>query len=344
MGTIQKDFIDVVENKKSGIGARLVQTALLTGTCMYGPLSSLIRMIELKRKKKLPCVVISVGNITWGGTGKTSLIELLVREIIKKEKKVSILMRGYGNDENILLQTQFPTVDVICGKNRYKNGMRYLTYNQTDVFLLDDGFQQWGLYRDLDIITINCLNPWGNGYLIPRGNLREPIQSLQRADIVILTNTNCVSGEKKDSIKQDITHFISIENIFESIHQPQYFYRAGTPHEALSLDTLKGRKALIFSGIGSPDSFKKTLEDLHIVIAENVIFEDHHSYTVDDCATIKKMRDADASLSVITTEKDLMRNHSLITEEINPYILKVHMEIQDNYDGFIHRLDRILGS
>ena len=343
MSTIQKNIIDIVEDKKTGVSACLLKAVLRGASFLYRPTSSLMRVSELRRKKKLPCVVISVGNITWGGTGKTPLIALLIKEILKKGKKVAVLMRGYGRDEHLLLQTKFPMVDVVCGKNRYKNGLTYLADKHADVFLLDDGFQQWGLHRDLDIITINCLNPWGNGFLLPRGSLREPLASLKRAGIVVLTNAHFVSDEHKKSIKQKIAPYVPVENIVESIHQPYCFFRADTPREHVALETLRGEKVLIFSGIGSSASFKKTVEKIGMSIVEHIVFEDHHQYTYNDCEHIKKKCALDPSVSIITTEKDLMRNHVLLTKEINPYILKVHMELQDNYDTFIHRLDRILG-
>ncbi len=341
MVKLKKVFINIIENKKAGIGTQIIKTGLLAGSYLYYPLSFLAKTIAFGLRKKLPCAVISVGNITWGGTGKTPLIILLIREVLKRKKKIAVLMRGYGKDEDIFLRSLFPSINVISGKNRYKNGMKHLEKNKVDLFLLDDGFQQWGLQRDIDIVTVNCLNPWGNGFLIPRGSLREPPESLRRADFIILTNTNFISAGNKELIKQRISQYVPRENIIESIHQGKYFFRASNPHEHIALDNFKGRRALVFSGIASPESFKKTLEKIGVVIVEDIAYEDHHQFTNYDCEHIKKRCGSD--INIITTEKDLMRNYSLLSKEINPFILRIELELEANNNAFINRLDGILG-
>ncbi|MBU1862138.1 MAG: tetraacyldisaccharide 4'-kinase [Candidatus Omnitrophica bacterium] len=337
-------FLNVVTHKRNGIDAKVLRMLLLVGSYCYRVLLYIVREVSTGNKKKLPHPVISVGNITWGGTGKTPLIGLLIEQLNKQGKKIAVLMRGYGNDEDVLLRTQYPHVAVICGKKRYKNAMAHLAVNKTDIFLLDDGFQQWELCRDFDIVTVNCLDPWGNGHLIPRGSLREPISTLQRAHCVILTNASLVSEEMRTKIKNCLKDFIAEENILEGVHKPLYFYKASTPQETIPLETFQGKKALVFSGIGSPTSLKLSLEKLGVTIVQYFTFDDHHVYSSDDFLAIQDEKKTDSSLAIITTEKDFMRDQLRMKKELNPYILKITFELQDMYGTFSRRLDRILGS
>ena len=344
MQRAKRYFLEIVNDERKGFFSECLKCVLFGMSYIYSLGSQVAKMSCILKKRKLPCAVISVGNITWGGTGKTSLVDLLLQLIIERNKTVAVLMRGYGSDEDVLLSKEYPMVKVLCGKDRYSTGISFLKNNHVDVFLLDDGFQQWGIERDLDIITINCLNPWGNEELIPRGILREPLISLKRADFVILTNTNLISEKDKVNIKERVASIVSRKQIIEAVHKPIYLYKADRPSEELPVDSFRGKRVIVFSGIGSPESFKMTLDRLGINIVKNFVFDDHYQYKNKDFLEIKNMLVRDSSLKVITTEKDLMRNYSLIIEDVNPYVLKIKMELQKNRDSFITRLDRVLGS
>src|SRR3989338_3609287 len=166
---------------------------------------------SMTRVTHLPKPVISVGNLTMGGVGKTPLVEFIAEYILLnpnfanaksglKQLKPAILTRGYipsalqskmsESDEVAMLKKKFPQVPIVAGPNRAQRAQDFLKENAADIFILDDGFQQWGLFRNLNILTVDATNPWGNGHLIPRGILREPLSSIKQADIVVLTKTD----------------------------------------------------------------------------------------------------------------------------------------------------------
>ena len=180
----------------------------------------LIYRLKLVPQTRMACTVISVGNITWGGTGKTPAVTMIANRLREVGKRVTVLSRGYrkkkdrksdilvvsdgkkllssyveAGDEPYLLSKTLAGIPIIVGKNRIKSGKYAIDRFGTEVLVLDDGFQYWPLKKDLDIVTVDCLNPYGNGYLIPRGSLREPISHLSRADMFLLTRTDLVSRD-----------------------------------------------------------------------------------------------------------------------------------------------------
>jgi tetraacyldisaccharide 4'-kinase len=347
MSTLKKVFITIVEDKEHNSFLALARFFLFVMSFLYRFLVKTVRVLYntfFFKECVLPCPVISIGNITWGGTGKTTLVDFLVKEVGRQGKKVAVLMRGYGSDEVMLLQKNNPSVDIIAGKNRYMTGMDYCKTHHPDVFILDDGFQHWKLQRSLDIVMINCLNPWGNGHLIPRGILREPISSLKRAHIVILNNVDGVSKETLLVIRKKISRFVSEDAIIEAICKPVYVYRAADPTTRIGFQILQGKRVVIFSGIGSPDSFKQCLERIKIPVVKNIVFADHHGYTQEELLELKNEYRQHPDVEIVSTEKDFMRNPDMITSIVNPLILKIELEIKQPYDALIRGLDRVLGT
>ena len=321
----------------------------------------LIYRFKLVPQTKMPCTVISVGNITWGGTGKTPAVIMISKLLREMGKRVAVLSRGYrrskkkdkknkisivsdgkklllssreAGDEPYLLARNLPDVPIIVGKNRINSGKYTIERFDTEVVVLDDGFQYWPLNRDIDIVTIDCLNPYGNGYLIPRGSLREPLSHLSRADIFLLTRVNFVSRDNLQRIIGDLGRVNPRSIILESVHRPNYLQ--GTfSGEKQSLDFIKGKRAVTFSSIGNPYSFEKTLEDLGAKIVKIFRFPDHHDYQGNDLGKIEATYRTDlekGEVIAVTTEKDGVRLERIISPETDRalweiWILKIELEI-----------------
>ena len=160
-------------------------------------LRNLLYSIGIFRGFRINAKVISVGNITWGGTGKTPVAAFIADLLARKGHNVSILIRGYGNDESELLPKLASDVPVLVGKDRVKKGLEAIEKNLSDTILLDDGFQHRRLKRDLDIVCIDSVRPFGNGWLIPAGSLREGIGGLKRADIFLIKKADLDAGKDK---------------------------------------------------------------------------------------------------------------------------------------------------
>lgn len=299
------------------------------------------------------CKVISVGNITLGGTGKTPLVVTLARNLNDSGKKVAVLSRGYGgdrvtSDEVELLKKRLPCVPVLVGRDRIKTAREADESLKADVILLDDGFQHWRLKRDLDIVTLDINDPFGNGRLIPRGTLREPLSSLKRADIFVLTKV----GFEGDSIAkaQGLKARLGVINadaaVFTSSYIPSRLFDVAGPEE-LKLSFIDNKKIALVCAIGEPESFEDTAKALGADIVLRSFFMDHHKYTENDIKKIIdecKVKEIDV---VLTTEKDTPRlTHlsSLVTHNsIRLLALGIEMKI-DNEEKFFGRLYSIFNS
>src|SRR3989344_3685960 len=192
---MRKYFYSLMTDRIHTPVAKAIQGVLWLFSILYGVVVRalvLIYKFRLAPSCRLGKPVISIGNITLGGVGKTPLVECVVRFLKDKGLEPVVLIRGYGADKQVgsdeakLLEESLPGIPVLVGANRVKNARDFLTRNAADVFVLDDGFQHWRLRRDLDIVAINATNPFGNRHLLPRGILREPLSALRRADIFVL--------------------------------------------------------------------------------------------------------------------------------------------------------------
>jgi len=249
---------------------------------------------RLIRPKKIPAFVISVGNITIGGTGKTQMA-LKIAHILK-DRRVCILSRGYKGkqeskglivkpdmkpedvgDEPLML-SKMTNIPILIGKNRVKQAGFAIKNLGVDTIILDDGFQYWRLFRNLDILLINGNNPFGNYHLLPYGILREPLSSLERPDIIVITK------RKNKGIEEIIRKFNKKAPIFEAIYKPESLLDDNGARYPLSY--LFGKRVLAVSGIGDPASFEKSLEDLGCKVLP-LRFPDHHPYSSLDIERIK---------------------------------------------------------
>jgi len=333
----------------------------------------LIYRLGIVHEIRIPCTVISVGNITWGGTGKTPAVIMIAKLLGEMGKRVAVLSRGYrrrkkkdkkskiaivsngervilssreAGDEPYLLSKNLPGVPIIVGKDRIESGKYAIERFASEIVVLDDGFQYWPLKKDLDIVTVDCSNPYGNGYLIPRGQLREPISHLSRADIFLLTRANLVSKEDLDRITDDLERLNPESIILESVHRPKYLESAFSG-EKKGLDFIRDRRVVAFSSIGNPYSFEKTLEGLGAKIIKIFQFPDHHNYNRRDFREIEAICRSDLEKGeaiAVTTEKDGVRLEGSISPEADRihweiWVLKVELEIIRGKEEWLRKIE-----
>ena len=341
-----KDYLyNLATDRVGGFLAFLLKIPLLLLSFVYGALIRSLALFYSSRKIKLDCKVISIGNITVGGTGKTTLVEFVARFLQGKGRKVAVLSRGYKKlrdslgDEPAMLLKNLGDIPVIVDKDRVRGAKRAVEEYGADTVILDDGMQQWRISKDLEIIAISAPQGFGNRHMLPRGILREPLCALSRADILFLTKTNLTNN--LESIKNYLIKIDPSIPVVESIHEAAGFYDINKPEKLLSLSQFKGKNAALFSGIGDPYSFTKLVSDLGIRAGLDFRFQDHHNYSEEDLAgIIEKCREKDLKL-IITTEKDAFRLSDEKLKIFNGYqllVLRVALKITKNEERFITRL------
>lgn len=356
--------IDVIMGKREGFGA-LVFAAFLQA-CSYLFSGIVQARLWLYRKRifhdtPLGCLVVVVGNLTVGGTGKTPVVEMFARALRDRGRKVAILSRGYkskapplwkrwwhdfthadpepprvvsdgarvlldserAGDEPFMLAQNLPGVVVLVDKDRVKAGAYAIKRFGCDTLVLDDGFQYLPLKGRLNLLLVDKTNPFGNGFLLPRGILREPIKHLKRASYVFLTKSNGVRDEELENLIR--AHNPGAE-IIECAHRPQYLQRVGGD-ERLPLAGLKGRRIGAFSGIATPESFERFLREGGAQLAHTSRFLDHYRFTHDDLVEVFEQADAVGAEFVVTTEKDAVRIAAGEKFPLPLYYLRLEIEI-----------------
>jgi tetraacyldisaccharide 4'-kinase len=304
--------------------------------------------IGIFKKYKINAKVISVGNITWGGTGKTPVTAFIADALIRKGLRVSILIRGYGNDESELLPKLTSNVPVLVGRDRVKTGKEAVEKHLSGTVLLDDGFQHVRLMRDLDIVCVDASKPFGNGWVIPAGILREGLYGLKRAEIFLITKADLVPDKDKlEKLEKKLKSINHRAVIVKTIHRPLHFYKL-VNEEKINIGELQSKELVLVSAIGSPECFEKTIQRLGLKINKHFIFRDHHAYTKEDIAAIEDYCVKNNVNRVVTTEKDAVKIkpgvRSPESGAVEYLVLKVRLEIIENEDGFYDRLFGIYNS
>ncbi|MCI1821177.1 MAG: tetraacyldisaccharide 4'-kinase [Megasphaera sp.] len=325
-----------------------------------------------RKQEKLPAVVIGLGNITIGGTGKTPTACMLARIIQGQGYRVALLNRGYrsraehqtaimsdgtqlllsaaeGGDEACLMARSLPGVPVLVGRERTTSGRMAIERYGAEVLILDDAFQHWPLIRDLDIVLIDATNPFGNGYLLPRGILREPLEHLNRAGLFIITKTDQRDSDTIEDIYQTLRRYNTQAPIIEAVHQarwcvPFLSWSCANREDYKNYVHGKGRKGIAVSALGNPASFERTVKEFGYELVDTLRFDDHHQYTAAD---IERMTVKAKSLGaiLITTEKDAVKipEHFLNQYKSPLYVLGIEIEITKGQDLLYTILHNVLG-
>jgi tetraacyldisaccharide 4'-kinase len=313
--------------------------------------------------RNLPCNVISIGNLVVGGTGKTPHVALLASYIRDQGFETAVLSRGYrgrkmkqgavlsdrrnllaswedGGEEPCWLAKKLPGIPVLIGKNRYRSGLLAHQRWATAWAILDDGFQHLALERTINILLLNASRPFGNGWLLPLGSLREPAGEIHRADVVVITHSEQISSQEKMELLSKIKGWVAPKPVFLSEHSPIGLkeYQAEVP---LPLSWLKGKKVLAFCGLARPDSLAFTLEQQEVDFLDLVVFPDHHLYREKDLGTLTSRARALGVDCLVTTEKDALKFKNWQPVEPKILILEIECRIRDL--NFWRLIDRRLG-
>ncbi len=328
------------------------------------------------RHHALGCQVISIGNLTVGGTGKTPVVEVFARELHAQGRKVAILSRGYkkvefhwwrrlldkllrrsrqrlprivsdgrellldsamSGDEPYMLATRLPQVVVLVDKNRVKSGRYAISRFHCDTLVLDDGFQYMSLKHRQDIVLIDRLCPFANGHVLPRGLLREPIGNLRRANVIFLTK--CDGGDTGD-LQRRIRQLNEKAEIIECRHRARYL-RDVYSESRFGLETLRGMRVAAVSGIAAPEGFEDDLLRHGATIVLRRRFADHHRYRQQEVLDLINQAGALTAEALITTEKDAVRFPKIDRRDIPVYFMRVEIELLSGTESFHDCIARI---
>ncbi|MDB9822650.1 tetraacyldisaccharide 4'-kinase [Deltaproteobacteria bacterium] len=324
---------------------------------LYG-LGVRLRLVADKRRRKreLPGFVVSIGNLTVGGTGKTPATVMMTEWALDKGYNVAILSRGYGGsyktkvfvvsdkgdikagpdktgDEPYLLAKRLKGVPVIISKNRYLAGLMAYEKFGSVFFILDDGFQHLMLKRDLDLVLINASSPFGNGHLLPWGPLREPVKELKRADAVVFTRySQSLEGYDEEGI---LSKSLRGKPIFRGDHIPE---KIVFPLKGGIFDPefLKGKHVAAFAGIARPEVFKETLIKLGVDLVSFRSFKDHHPFSNGDLKSLMDEKEKTGAEFLITTEKDWVRLEKIVPEYSDLAYLTIRFSLLSGQDEFFN--------
>lgn len=343
-----------------GPGAGAVLDALAGGYRRF--LAARDRLYErgLLRSRGVGAAVISIGNLTVGGSGKTPAVELAARTLLDLGQRPAILSRGYrrrgrgvqvvadtaairvdaeeAGDEPFLLARRLPGVPVVVGADRYAAARLCLERFPVSVLVLDDGFQHRSLRKDLEVVMVRARRPWGNGRLLPGGPLREPLAALARADLVVAAGTDAASD------LEDIQRVVAAQApgvpVLAARYAPVECWDAQhlrrRPPEALA-----GARLMAFAGIAGPESFRATLLGLGIEVPELAVFPDHHWYRVEDVERLNARAGALGALGLVTTEKDWVRLRRLALPARPIYVVSVRLDLVTGADEWRAAFQRV---
>jgi tetraacyldisaccharide 4'-kinase len=352
-------------------GVVLLKTVLSLAALGYGSGMMLRRALYRSGRlpsRELPCRVVSIGNITLGGTGKTPMTLYLARLLHRLGLRPAVISRGYrggaekeggvvsdgsrllldpaaAGDEPVLMARHLPGIPVVVGKDRIRAGRIATARFGADVVLLDDAFQHLRVKRSFDCVLLDAAAPLGNGRLLPRGPLREPVSALERADVLILTRTDAPGAAT--GWPEVLKHRRSIRNkpVFRTVHRPYAYAAAGGPEslrrpETSDPDCLRGRRAFAFSGIARNDEFHRTVEGFGCRLVGRIGFGDHHPYTAKDLEAVFRAAERAGADRLVTTEKDLVRLGGAPAPPLEMIAVGVEISFGKDTDRF----ERFVGS
>ena len=306
---MRRYYLSVITGQRRGPLAALVRGFLWLGTVVYAALHrgrQLLYAAGVFRSVRLPCPVISVGNITCGGTGKTPFVEYLARWVARKNCRVAVLARGYGragsrgDDEDLISEMELEGVVRLAGRDRVALARKALADYRAEVLILDDGFQHYRIRRTLDIVLVDATCPFAGGRLLPRGLLRERPSALRRADLVVLTRVDQASPGGLEALRRQVGAAV------EAVHRPACV-RGLSNRKQYGIEWVRGKSLYAFCGVGNPDAFRRTLESLGAQVVKFRAFEDHHVYTPEDLRRLKAEAQEFMAETMVTTEKDATR-------------------------------------
>jgi tetraacyldisaccharide 4'-kinase len=314
---------ELLSGRRNGAGARVLRGALEVASWGYSSVMSLRNLAYARQWLPVhhaTVPVISLGNITTGGTGKTPLAAWLANWLVSHGHQPGLLSRGYhsltseesepgaalghsdpGNDEKRVLDRLCPGVPHIQQRDRVSSSQRIVREFGCDVILLDDGFQHRRLHRDLDLVLIDALQPWGYGRVLPRGLLRESISGLRRADLILITRADQCTVEQRQALLKELCRVRGTDERIEVAFTPTRLVDLNW--QAHPLNTVLRKKTFAFCGIGNPAGFRQTVSSLGVIGEQTQAFPDHHHYDDND---LKRLANTalDLSAEIVLTHTE----------------------------------------
>jgi tetraacyldisaccharide 4'-kinase len=307
-------FREIVSGRRRGAGAAIVRGVLRLVEPCY---AAAVRWRNWRYDRGATKVhragvpVVSVGNLTLGGTGKTPVVRWIAQWLYNRGARAAVVSRGYGakrgaaNDEALELRRLLPDVPHFENPDRLAAAREAVATMGCQAIVLDDGFQHRRLARDLDVVLLDALEPFGFGHVFPRGMLREPITGLRRADVVVLSRADLLDAERREQIWQTVRDYAPEAVQAETAHAPRMLISAGggqTP-----LDEIWDQPVAAFCGVGNPAGFRHTLEQCGCQLAGFREFPDHHRYTPRDVDWLTRWAEELDASAVVCTCKDLVK-------------------------------------
>lgn len=336
----EERFLQLVRGDTRGPIAGAARFGLSAGSIGYGCAVQGRNLAYDRGWKEVHCAsvpVVSVGNLTVGGTGKTPMVEWVCRWYRLRGVRVAVLSRGYGrgddeglNDEALVLEENLPDVPHLQDPDRWASARIAVEELESQLIVLDDGFQHRRLARDLDIVLLDALEPFGLNRLLPRGLLREPVGSLRRGGLVVVSRADLIECSRLDEIRLFAEKKAGALRWVLTRHAPIDLVGAGKAPEPLG--TLDGRRVAAFCGIGNPVGFRKTIEPLCGMVSAFRVFPDHHPYTAVDVADLTSWARTCGADLVLTTQKDLVKLRAANLGEIPLRALRIGLKILEGID------------
>lgn len=380
---LEQFLIDVVEEQDKSLeysrGVRILRWFLHQLSHLYRAVIQLRLFLYRKgifRHSALGCQVISVGNLTVGGTGKTPVVEAFARELQREGRSVAILSRGYkkeeppllrrfwnkitfkhsrqlprvvsdgkellldsrmSGDEPYMLASNLPQVKVLVDKDRVKSGRYAIDKLGCDTLILDDGFQHLALKHQIDIVLVDKTNPFANEKVLPRGLLREPVSNIKRANFIFITKSN---GRGTQELRARLRDLNPKAEIMECMHTSRYLQNIFT-EERRDLEFLSARNVAVVSGIAAPDGFERAVRRHGAHIALTRRFADHHRYTQQEIIDIINHAKELELEAIITTQKDAVRFPKIDRHDVPVFFIRVDIEIVSGVEDFKACIARI---
>ncbi len=310
--------------------------------------------LGLRRRDTLPIPVISIGNLTVGGTGKTPMTQMLCRRLQSQGKRVAVLSRGHGGegqsvrlvsdgsglsflgasdagDEPALLARTLPGVPVLVGKDRRRSGREALRRFALDALVLDDGFQFWQIARTLDIVLLDARRPFDNGFPLPRGLLREPKRHLRRAGMVVVTRAGSISDMERTALAAHVFSLAPKASLYFADHRAAGLVRVSDLcAPALPLDALADQPVYAISAIAQPQSFVQSLErDAGVRVVGRRIWSDHYSFDAAQVRDVQQAAVQAGARAVVMTEKDAVKWPPTHLGDLPTYALRIEMAVEN---------------
>lgn len=344
------DFRQLLTDPRAGAGVRTLRWCLRAASLPYGAVMRVRNWCYDRgylRTTRTTLPVISVGNLSVGGTGKSPLVAWLAQRLRQRDMRVAVLSRGYRqldngqNDEALELELQFPDVPHLQHWDRIASAMLAAEELDMEILVLDDGFQHRRLGRDLEIVLLDASEPPASRWLLPGGLLREPLSSLTRAHVVVLTRAARATPAAYEKLLRQVKRYAPRAAILSANHQPANLWNA--TGEVLGLDQLSGQPVLAFCAIGHPSSFFASLEELGADVLDRRTWPDHHPFAAEDIASLAQwVQQYPAATCVVCTMKDWVKIQSETIGELPLLALRIEMQFSEEPLALEQKIDELL--